>query len=635
MKVTIFKTIYESSDPKYRDLSVILKRIRDGASRTTVEAIRQGDKAKKLELPAVLFSGTFTSRSDESIEDHNGLVVLDFDHVDVEATKSALAVDDHIYACWVSPSGNGVKALARVSNPERHRDHFRALVRYFDERYGLQLDESGKNESRACFESYDPDIIVKTTCDVFKKFVSEEALSAAPATPQVSTTDYTKLQIAVRMIQRAHDGEKHNVLIKAATLCGGYIAAGKLEEDEVYRILLREIMKRDVESEKNARDAIHEGVEYGKTRPIREIIQQEEEQVRLLEVLDGDMSFISSDEDDYHWIDDYSEGRLEHGLTTGNEEWDKFFRYKRELTIINGHSNVGKTTTALYLIVNSVIRHGWKWMIYSAENKTAAVKMTLMQMAADKPVGSMTYSEKKNSYNWVKEHFFIVSNAKVYSYLDITLFMEKVHHYNKIDAVFVDPYNSLRLDLRRSEMQNTHDYHYEAATAFLTFSNTHNIAVWLNMHAVTEAQRRKGPDGLPPAPYAEDTEGGGKFVNRADCFLTIHRKVQAPDPHIRQMSEIHVRKVRTVETGGKPTPLADPLILRMNMGHTGFTAAGLKSLVPAIDFSTFGKQTQILDKMTWDMYQSPLKENVEFLTTLSPDAQESRGKATESEEESR
>ena len=121
-----------------------------------------------------------------------------------------------------------------------------------------------------------------------------------------------------------------------------------------------------------------------------------------------------------------------------------------------------------------------------------------------------------------------------------------------------------------SEMQNTHDYHYEAATAFLTYSNTHNIAVWLNMHAVTEAQRRKGADNLPVAPHAEDTEGGGKFVNRADCFLTIHRKVQAADHHTRYKTEIHVRKVPETETGGRPTPIDEPFTIVMNSSHTGF-----------------------------------------------------------------
>ena len=115
-----------------------------------------------------------------------------------------------------------------------------------------------------------------------------------------------------------------------------------------------------------------------------------------------------------------------------------------------------------------------------------------------------------------------------------------------------------------------HDYHYEAASQFLTFSKAHDVAVWLNAHAVTSAQRMKGADGLPIAPFAEDTEGGGKFVNRADCFLTVHRKVQSPDHSIRRMSEIHVRKVRETETGGEPTALDSPYLISMNLSHTGF-----------------------------------------------------------------
>ena len=188
----------------------------------------------------------------------------------------------------------------------------------------------------------------------------------------------------------------------------------------------------------------------------------------------------------------------------------------------------------------------------------------------DMAVGSMNYAQKKQAYKWVQEHFIVINNKQVYSYSDIILFIEKVLRQKPIDAVFVDPYNSLKLDMKNSSI-GVHDYHYEAASEFLTFSKAHDVAVWLNMHAVTEAQRRKGPDGLPVAPYAEDTEGGGKFVNRADCFVTLHRKVQSSDPMIRKMSELHVRKVREVETGGQPTPLEDPYCIVMNLSHTGFT----------------------------------------------------------------
>jgi hypothetical protein len=380
-----------------------------------------------------------------------------------------------------------------------------------------------------------------------------------------------KLNLAARMIRNADDGEKHHMLIKASKLCGGYIAAGRMEEDEVVRVLFREICKRDIDSEESAKTSIRDGIEKGKVMPIREVIENEKAAQREILINDGDMSFISSDDEDFRWIDDYANGDIQVGLDTGDLNLDDYFRYKKEFLIINGHSNVGKTTTALYLIVNAAIRHDWKWVIYSSENRTASVKKSLMEFAVNNKVGNMTYAQRKKAYKWVEDHFTVISNNQVYSYADLLIFMEKIMKQKPIDAVFIDPYNSLRLDMGGSNI-STHDYHYEAASEFLTFSNANNVAVWLNMHAVTEAQRRKGPDGLPIAPYAEDTEGGGKFVNRADCFLTIHRKVQSPDPNVRKMSELHVRKVRETETGGMPTPLDDPYRLIMGIDHTGFTS---------------------------------------------------------------
>ena len=582
MKVTIFKNVFDKTQPHYLPLPKALERIQSGRSSTIVDKVREGNKEKKLELPVVCFSGEFASRSDEALFEHSGFIVLDFDHVDVDSTKKALGTDDFIYSCWTSPSGNGVKALVQITNPERHRDHFRALIKYFERTHGLELDESGINESRACFESYDPDLIVKDDYKKFGHFTTEHAEAQTPSNEAYDYTDYMKLNLACRMIRLAKDGEKWITLNRAAILCGGYISAGRMVEEEVVRVLFREIAMREVDNEDHAKQTIIAGIEKGKQMPIRDIIDEEKSAQREMLLSDGDMSFISSDDEDFRWIDDYSQGKIPIGLDTGDPKLDDYFRYKKEFLIINGHSNVGKTTTALYLMVNSAIRHGWTWVIYSSENRTASVKMTLMQFAMDMAVGSMNYAQKKQAYKWVQEHFIVINNKQVYSYSDIILFIEKVLRQKPIDAVFVDPYNSLKLDMKNSSI-GVHDYHYEAASEFLTFSKAHDVAVWLNMHAVTEAQRRKGPDGLPVAPYAEDTEGGGKFVNRADCFVTLHRKVQSSDPMIRKMSEIHVRKVREVETGGQPTPLEDPYCVVMNLSHTGFkTRIGQRALFEPI-----------------------------------------------------
>ena len=568
MKVTVFESLFKET-PHHVPLKQVLSRIQTGKSSTLIDEVRGGDKEAKKKLPVVLFSGEFSSRKDDALFEHSGLVVLDFDHVDVDKTKQALATDDFVLACWTSPSGDGIKALVKITNPERHRDHFRSLIAYFDKQYGLQVDETGVNESRACFESHDPDMIVKDESKKFGSFVTEYAEAQTPTNDGYEYTDYMKLNLAARMIRNAEDGEKHMALIKAATLCGGYIAAGKMEDEEVVRVLFREICKRDIDSESQAKHTIRDGIEKGKTMPIREVIDEEKQAQREMLLSDGDMSFISSDDEDFRWIDDFAQGLIELGLDTGDELLDKHFRYKKEFVIINGHSNVGKTTTALYLMVNASVRHGWKWIVYSSENRTAAVKMTLMQFAVNKKAGNMTYSERKQAYKWVQEHFIVISNKQVYSYSDIILFMEKIMRQQPVDAVFVDPYNSLKLDMRNSSI-GTHDYHYEAASEFLTFSTSNNVAVWLNMHAVTQAQRVKDAEGLPVAPYAEDTEGGGKFVNRADCFLTIHRKVQHPDPAVRCVSEFHVRKVRNTETGGEPTGLDSPYRFIMDISRTGF-----------------------------------------------------------------
>jgi hypothetical protein len=64
-------------------------------------------------LPSVCFSGIFNGeRKDELIVSHSGFIVLEFDDVDdVETLKHELIAKEFIKATWVSPSGNGVKAL--------------------------------------------------------------------------------------------------------------------------------------------------------------------------------------------------------------------------------------------------------------------------------------------------------------------------------------------------------------------------------------------------------------------------------------------------------------------------------------------------------------------------------------------
>jgi replicative DNA helicase len=530
------------------------------------------DKDAKRELPVVMYSGKFNGRKDEDLTEHSGVIVLDFDHIDVAHSKNALGTDDYILACWVSPSGDGLKALVKIAQPRKHRDHFRAIASYMDRQYGLEVDSTGQNESRLCFESYDPEIIINEDSKVFTAVLSERSENQSVSS-NAQNTDYNKLAVLASMIRRAEDGEKHIELLKASNLAGGFITAGRVEEEEAKRVLIKEILKRDIDSEENAIKTIEEGIERGKAMPVQDVVDSENRVKREMLINDGDMSFISDADSDFQWINKFASGEIPKGLDTGNARLDQYFRYKPEFLIINGHSNVGKTTMALYMMVNSALRHNWRWIVYSSENKTAAIKMRLMEFVLNKPIDLMDREERKAAFNWVSYHFKVISNADVYSYMDLIIFAEKLIQYEgDYHGFFVDPYNSLKIQLNQGAAISTHEYHYEAASELLTFTNRHNMAMWLNAHSVTESQRRKGEDGLPIAPFAEDTEGGGKFVNRADCFLTFHRRVQAQTSEDKRIMEFHVRKVRSQETGGEPTPFDDPFRFQMNVQRTGFNA---------------------------------------------------------------
>ncbi len=577
----MFQSIKDIDNPYYITLETALDRIKDGTSQPKVSKVREGETNIKKELPVALFSGVFSGRRDTDIKGHSGYIILDFDHINVTDYKAMLGTDDYIRACWTSPSGDGLKTLVKISNPERHRDHFRALQSYFDRTYGLEVDPSGINVSRACFESFDPDLISNEEPKIFGLMLGENVKHEEYVAPE-SYTDYDKIDIVARMIRKAPDGQKHNILLRAAILCGGYIAAGRMEEDEALRVMTRELDRRDVDDFDLAKKTIADGIIQGKMMPIREIIDDENKIRREMKINDGDMSFISSDHDDLDWINKFANGEIEKGLTTGLPNLDKYYLFKKEFTIINGHSNVGKTTMALYLMVTSAVLHKWRWIIYSSENKTAAIKMRLMEFLVDVPIQDMHYEERVAAYKWVNEHFTIISNNQVYSYTDLLIFAEKLIRQEKYDGFLIDPYNSLKTTISKSAQISSHEYHYEAASELLTFSVNNNMAVWLNTHSVTEAQRIKGPDGLPVAPTASMTEGGGKFVNRADSFLSFHRKPMSDDYHIRIRTEIHIRKQRNQETGGMPSPFNDPVLLEINASRTGFheLGTGVKSFKP-------------------------------------------------------
>jgi BT4734-like, N-terminal domain len=146
-------------DARLRRRRIRIHTIKNGKERKAIEDVRSG-KRSKLTLPAVLWSGLFSARANDKLVKHSGLCVADLDTLngDLTTVRRQLEGSKFAYAIYVSPGGNGLKAVFRIpADASRHGDSFRAIEKHVLELTGKQIDKSGKDPARLCFVSHDPD----------------------------------------------------------------------------------------------------------------------------------------------------------------------------------------------------------------------------------------------------------------------------------------------------------------------------------------------------------------------------------------------------------------------------------------------------------------------------------------------
>ncbi|WP_019038510.1 BT4734/BF3469 family protein [Psychroflexus tropicus] len=141
----------------YTDCTSTLREIQD---------VKQARAYKASNFDYVTFSGAFSKRNEAAIQQHSGLLPLDFDHVDdVEDLRSKLLDDPSLETelLFVSPSGDGIKWVVSADTSQlSHKDYFRAVANYVQHTYKLTVDQSGKDTCRACFLPHDPHVFINS-----------------------------------------------------------------------------------------------------------------------------------------------------------------------------------------------------------------------------------------------------------------------------------------------------------------------------------------------------------------------------------------------------------------------------------------------------------------------------------------
>ena len=272
------------------------------------------------------------------------------------------------------------------------------------------------------------------------------------------------------------------------------------------------------------------------------------------------------------------DGSFRQGLAIGCD-LDLQLRFKKgNLVVMAGHANVGKTLSIMYYFVCLGIKHDLKFLIFSSENEIGDLKDDIITLFTQSAIKDLNDVDFMHAHMWLNEHFkffdadsFFLKNKRLMNYEDILLESEKIVSTYNFDGLVIDPYNSLG---RSDKIQgNRHEYDYGVMSELRIWCKTQKKTTYILAHGNTEALRKTHPKGHDYEGYSmplvsADIEGGGKFVNRCDDFVVIHRYTQ--HKHEWMKTEWHVVKVKNTKTGGKPTFKENPIILEAKPNLLGF-----------------------------------------------------------------
>jgi|TARA_R100001126_G_C4881670_1_gene179492 hypothetical protein len=287
-------------------------------------------------------------------------------------------------------------------------------------------------------------------------------------------------------------------------------------------------------------------------------------------------------DDEINKIIQVRKGKRIEGLTLDIPEIDEYLRFKpSNFNLILGHANTGKTTVTLFLMLLYSVKHKIKWLVFSSENEPHTIIKKLIEFLSVQPINKIPTDQFDNNAAFIFDHFKFIDPNDLYTYKQLLHLGKVVKDAWDYQGFLIDPYNSLLKDRQLLDGLNGHEYDYEATSEIRQFCKKNQTSIWLTTHAATFATRIKHPiqhdyAGHPIPPLASDVEGGGKFVNRADDFMVIHRYIQHPTEWM--INHIHIRKVKDTDTGGRPTPIDKPIMMKSIKNNVGFEINGKKTL---------------------------------------------------------
>tara|TARA_R110002050_G_scaffold167468_1_gene298243 strand:+ start:2856 stop:5003 length:2148 start_codon:yes stop_codon:yes gene_type:complete len=224
-EVSFFRSL--GSIGQVKSLSEVFDLIKMGEYKNDIERLRDlkinSDKfgKQKSKLHHFTPSGIFDRyRKAKRLVRYNGIVMLDIDSIgkNTDAIRNKSAADDYTLACFISPSGEGVKIFVKTdAKQENHEMYFESIADYYEKIIDMEVDRSGKDISRTCIVSHDPELFHNENAAVFSVVDVTEGVtfSTTNMTTHVENI-YEKIVDFTRNIDTYRSGNRNNFIFKLA-----------------------------------------------------------------------------------------------------------------------------------------------------------------------------------------------------------------------------------------------------------------------------------------------------------------------------------------------------------------------------------------------------------------------------------
>jgi len=166
LQCTRFKSLRNTKPESTVSVLSILEEIRTDKYKSQIDEIRNFENPSKNplkdKLPVFTPTGIFNHRSMAGLENYNGLMCLDIDHIEnPEQLKEQCKKLNYVYSAFVTPSGKGLKVLIKTNaTSENYREIELKVSTAFQHDTGAIRDNHCKDIARIQFVSYDPNIYI-------------------------------------------------------------------------------------------------------------------------------------------------------------------------------------------------------------------------------------------------------------------------------------------------------------------------------------------------------------------------------------------------------------------------------------------------------------------------------------------